>query len=992
MSSAPQSLPESLQKEPSEETTFDWENIPISPRLKRRMEKSAYFERQSGHWDFRKGDTSSELPTPADTSATEQPAPVEAIDIEAQTSVATPSTATVERTPSKRNLALEDEEDPVESSLSKGRRTWIVVSRLLTFYIPDCLLRCCMKSEEEIQSWREKCAIVTLILFMSLIFLAIYIVVPMFSCRQPHLYRWNEINKRGNKDAWFILNGYVLDAKPIMGAHSVSKLVMSRYLGRDVSSLFLRPPLSAVPSTCGYRNSQTTNAPTTSIATTVTATTTSATTTADTTAAPSTTVEVTTTAPATTVAKKRQSNSTVAANDTTTAASTTAVAANDTTTSVPTVTPVNTTDATTAVANTTEPPFVPDPTFAEAYEQYRLMSCLQNVTDDNYHCHPYYNATSSPYRKGKLAYTYGDLALLDIDQHWIVIHGHVYNTTDYINNKMNFLPKEFNSVIYERDRGDATDLYNYLFQNEKYLSCFDYVFYAGVIDYRSYVLCFTINTVLLSLFVVIAAVITIKTLTALLASFTAPHHRTKKYSIIQVPCYSENEDSMYKTLHSIATCDYSNSHKLIFVVCDGLITGKGNSMSTPDIVLKILGRKEEDCPGYYRYRSLKGVNRAKVYSGYYLEVPYIVVVKHGLETEKSKPGNRGKRDSQVLLLGMLNRLFYGKRMCELDIEVLRQIQNSFDVDPHEYEYLLEVDADTKVHKDWMGHLIYRMVTDRKIIGACGRTKVANKLSSWVTAIQVFEYWNSHVIGKAFESFFGSITCLPGCSCIYRLKLFPKKAGKGRVKPMILMDKLIKIYSNRNVESMHTRNLLSLGEDRFFTTLVLRFFPGLKTVYVSQAISHTIVPDSFMVLLSQRRRWIGSTISNLFELLRVPNLKGVGCFSIKIVIFLDLVSTFLLPVTLLYLGYLIFTIFYFGKAIPLFVLISLGITVGSPLIIIVFQREFLYIFWYLIYILAVPVWFFIFPLYAFMRLDEGSWGATRQTEATLHTKKLNEIKH
>jgi chitin synthase len=49
-----------------------------------------------------------------------------------------------------------------------------------------------------------------------------------------------------------------------------------------------------------------------------------------------------------------------------------------------------------------------------------------------------------------------------------------------------------------------------------------------------------------------------------------------------------------------------------------------------------------------------------------------------------------------------------------------------------------------------------MANDPLVIGACGETKIANKWDSWVTAIQVYEYFTSHHLNKAFESTFGFV--------------------------------------------------------------------------------------------------------------------------------------------------------------------------------------------------------------------------------------------
>ena len=73
---------------------------------------------------------------------------------------------------------------------------------------------------------------------------------------------------------------------------------------------------------------------------------------------------------------------------------------------------------------------------------------------------------------------------------------------------------------------------------------------------------------------------------------------------------------------------------------------------------------------------------------------YVVVVKVGKPTETSKPGNRGKRDSQVLLLQYLNRVHFDAAMCPLELEIYHQMRNVIGIDPTFYEYIFQVDADT----------------------------------------------------------------------------------------------------------------------------------------------------------------------------------------------------------------------------------------------------------------------------------------------------------
>ena len=53
---------------------------------------------------------------------------------------------------------------------------------------------------------------------------------------------------------------------------------------------------------------------------------------------------------------------------------------------------------------------------------------------------------------------------------------------------------------------------------------------------------------------------------------------------------------------------------------------------------------------------------------------YITIVKCGLPEEaatSAKPGNRGKRDSQLVVMGYYNRIHYGRELTELDSAIQR---------------------------------------------------------------------------------------------------------------------------------------------------------------------------------------------------------------------------------------------------------------------------------------------------------------------------------
>lgn len=131
---------------------------------------------------------------------------------------------------------------------------------------------------------------------------------------------------------------------------------------------------------------------------------------------------------------------------------------------------------------------------------------------------------------------------------------------------------------------------------------------------------------------------------------------------------------------------------------------------------------------------------AKVYAGFYdydddtvekskqQRVPMLLIAKVGspLEAKDAKPGNRGKRDSQVMLMvrppsslpfglgtlegvsddisfdskqAFLQKVLYDERMTTFEYELFRAVWSIGGVHPSMFEGVLAVDADTKVFPD-----------------------------------------------------------------------------------------------------------------------------------------------------------------------------------------------------------------------------------------------------------------------------------------------------
>ncbi|KAH8681031.1 class VII chitin synthase [Xylariales sp. PMI_506] len=630
---------------------------------------------------------------------------------------------------------------------------------------------------------------------------------------------------------------------------------------------------------------------------------------------------------------------------------------------------------------------------------YQTDSTSKLSSDDWYT--QYFEPGIKPYYVGSLVWTASDVVAEGTDDNhmWVTYDGSIYDMTDYFYtldyysdiSTYEFLDTTMVSAVENNPGGDVTETWNAHLNSVKSnatayalaansLNCIKNAFYVGIPDFRFSARCQVNNYILLAFTVMLGAVISIKFLSALQFGSKRRPAPQDKFVICQVPAYTEDEESLRKALDSLTALQYDNKRKLICVICDGVIIGKGNDRPTPKIVLDILGVDPKIDPPALPFKSVgpgnDQLNYGKVYSGLYEfegnVVPYVVIVKVGKESEQSmsKPGNRGKRDSQILMMSFLNRVHHRAPMNPLELEMFHQINNIIGVDPELYEYMLMIDADTSVREDSLNRLVAACSNNSKIAGICGETGLQNEERSWWSMIQVYEYFISHHLAKAFESLFGSVTCLPGCFSMYRLRT----ADKG--KPLIISDGVIQEYSVCNVDTLHKKNLLSLGEDRYLTTLMTKHFPYMSYKFCPDAYCQTAAPDEFSVLLSQRRRWINSTIHNLVELMMLKDMCGFCCFSMRFVVLIDLTGTIILPATTGYLGYIIYKAATHQGQFPLISIAMLAGVYGLQAIIFILKRQWQHVGWMIIYIIAFPIYSLVLPIYSFWRQDDFSWGNTR----------------
>ncbi|ROW14540.1 hypothetical protein VPNG_03192 [Cytospora leucostoma] len=808
-------------------------------------------------------------------------------------------------------------EEVEEYKDSASRKRWVFFTYFLTWFIPDFLIRLVgrMPRKDVRMAWREKLAINMLIWLSCGVALFFTIGLPLIICPKQNVFSSSELAAKNGKGkgAYVAIRGVVFDLDAFAPSHYpsyISTTLLKKMAGEDITDLF---PVQ-VSAMCQGVNG---------------------------TVDPHVTLDYTS----------------------------------------PNISGSSSTD------------------LAKLYSKYHDFRYWTNDSRPDWFSEQMVMLKSN-YKKGNIGYTSEYIKkVAKKGESVAILDSRIYDMTKYIaggrrleappgestptnGNLVNFMDPLVVELFQEKAGSDVTKLWNSLALDSDMKSrmklCLDNLFYVADVDTRNSVRCQFADYLILAVSILLCAIIGFKFFAALQFGGNNIPENLDKFVICQIPTYTEDEDSLRRAIDSAARTQYDDKRKLLVLICDGMIIGQGNDRPTPRIVLDILGVSETVDPEPLSFESLgeglKQHNMGKVYSGLYEVmghiVPFLVVVKVGKPSEVSRPGNRGKRDSQMILMRFLNRVHYNLAMSPLELEMYHQIRNIIGVNPTFYEFLMQMDADTVVAPDSTSRFVSAFLDDTRLIAVCGETALTNAKSSFVTMIQVYEYYISHNLVKAFESLFGSVTCLPGCFSMYRIRA----ADSG--KPLFVSREVVEAYSTIRVDTLHMKNLLHLGEDRYLTTLLLRHHSAYKTKYLMKAHAWTIAPDSWAVFLSQRRRWINSTVHNLMELVPMNELCGFCCFSMRFIVFMDLLTTVIQPVTIAYIIYLIVLCTTKATVVPTTSFIMLGAIYGLQGIIFIVRRKWDMVGWMLIYICAVPVYSFGLPLYAFWHMDDFAWGNTR----------------
>lgn len=466
-----------------------------------------------------------------------------------------------------------------------------------------------------------------------------------------------------------------------------------------------------------------------------------------------------------------------------------------------------------------------------------------------------------------------------------------------------------------------------------------------------------------------------------------------KNIIFLIPCYNESYDELYETINSFVNQDNINNHKkILIIICDGMVTGKGNNMSTDKILTQQIFKENIIETFHYTdaYKTWNNeYNNTYVSHGIYKNLPFLLIIKEN---------NVGKRDSVTLIRS--NMYLYNNKENVTLLNENNYILTSFNnkifnilnlYNLNNIDAIIGTDGDTVLNNKCANHLINELFNnkDENLVGIAGFIKISNKMNKWSlwTIYQHTSYIYGQVLIRLHQSqITKKVNCLPGC--IQILKVCQETCG------FKILNEFNRLPSNNEHIFRHMR--AHMGEDRMHVCTMMHMYPYIKTKQSIKAFAYTKVPNKWSTFLSQRRRWNLGANSN--KLILVSN-NNINYFE-KLSALFSIIGWF-------------FTIFFTYATIHIIIVLSkldywnfnllIYITVISLLIIVIIPK---------LYLLLVPLWLdmskleiiqlyigilfwhfmnipmvLIMHIYTLINMDNLSWGKTRQCETNTYNLEL-----
>ena len=429
-----------------------------------------------------------------------------------------------------------------------------------------------------------------------------------------------------------------------------------------------------------------------------------------------------------------------------------------------------------------------------------------------------------------------------------------------------------------------------------------------------------------------------------------------------LPCYNESFEELKASVDSL---NYQKNldegvKKAIVVVCDGKVMG------TPSILKnRIFG----DCD----MKTINIKNAYMAWDGRYNDVEFC----HGIMKNRVpfclviKQRNYGKRDS----LSLIRTSLYAFNTSQNIESFFHSAFSSFLFNTFEnqrIEYIIGLDGDTIFHEDCAFWLLQAIHKDEKNLGCVGSVEVKFEKRNFLEIYQNAEYIFAQNLRRRMQSeFTKKVTCLSGCVQI--LRVCNQTCGE------LIMKEFYRL-PNEN-ENIFRQILSYASEDRNHVCIAQRQ-NGLEYNFIQEinAKAYTIVPSTFEVLLSQRRRWTLGACANDVLLLtgkKVNKIERLGSA-------LNLLTVAIFPFIVLAQGYFVYTIIFHPSMLLLYLSIVMMIPFVYALSIPLFIKPFdsvrdiiIYYFGFLLYVCFGFLLNSIVLCYALINMDTFSWGKTRK---------------
>ena len=300
---------------------------------------------------------------------------------------------------------------------------------------------------------------------------------------------------------------------------------------------------------------------------------------------------------------------------------------------------------------------------------------------------------------------------------------------------------------------------------------------------------------------------------------------------IIIPVYNEEHQIIDEQIESILYSEFPhNSERYVYMICDG----DQKSFNSITTILENKNLSQNENFSNKTYQSIQDIILEKKYNSN----------NNNIKKELFYYDSSKNINFIIILLE--------KNIGKFDILLYsyRRIKDKYYNHPN--SYIIGLDSDTILESNAIINLYSYLIKNNKII-ATGNVKVKNK-NNLVEIYQSYDYQIMHDIIKQNEENIGFVSCMSGC--IYILHF--KKEFIDVIFNNFHKDNTMKTkYSDIN------KLLTSVGEDRFLTSIILKYFGKYSTGYCSTSIVYTYCPSTIINLLKQRNRWTNSINANLF---------------------------------------------------------------------------------------------------------------------------------